>query len=186
MLACVHTLSLSCVLALCDPMNCSLPSFSVHRISQARILEWVAIFFLPGIFPTQGLNHISCTVRQVCFFFLTTEPPGKPIQRADSLKVWSELMAYSLTQYVSSSQMNIFCEASPNLYLCILFLPIDGCGWRLNHSKCCIESTSSHTLSLESHSNPVELALLVILYKSLNNSTNNWGPVKLSDFLKVT
>ena len=28
---------------LCDPMDCSLPRSSVHRISQARILEWVAI-----------------------------------------------------------------------------------------------------------------------------------------------
>ena len=27
----------------CDPMNCSPPDFSVHGISQARILEWVAI-----------------------------------------------------------------------------------------------------------------------------------------------
>ena len=31
--------------ALGDPMDCSLPSFSVHRILQARILEWVAIPF---------------------------------------------------------------------------------------------------------------------------------------------
>ena len=28
---------------LCDPMDCSLPSFSVHEIFQARVLEWVAI-----------------------------------------------------------------------------------------------------------------------------------------------
>ena len=30
-------------LTLCDPMDYSLPGFSVHRILQARILEWVAI-----------------------------------------------------------------------------------------------------------------------------------------------
>ena len=34
---------------LCDPMNCSLPGFSVHGIFQARVLEWVAIFFLNKI-----------------------------------------------------------------------------------------------------------------------------------------
>ena len=28
---------------LCDPMDCSLPGFSVHGILQARTLEWVAI-----------------------------------------------------------------------------------------------------------------------------------------------
>ena len=33
---------LSCI-QLCDPMNCSLPGFSVHGIFQARVLEWVAI-----------------------------------------------------------------------------------------------------------------------------------------------
>ena len=32
-------------LTLCDPMDCSLPSSSVHGILQARILEWVAISF---------------------------------------------------------------------------------------------------------------------------------------------
>ena len=30
---------------LSDPMDCSLPSFSVHGIFQARVLEWVAIAF---------------------------------------------------------------------------------------------------------------------------------------------
>ena len=32
-------------LTLFDPMDCSPPSCSVHDISQARILEWVAISF---------------------------------------------------------------------------------------------------------------------------------------------
>ena len=41
---------------LCDPMDCSPPGFSIHEILQARILEWVAIPFPQGIFPTQGLN----------------------------------------------------------------------------------------------------------------------------------
>ena len=30
---------------LCDPMDCSLPGFSVHGILQARTLEWVTICF---------------------------------------------------------------------------------------------------------------------------------------------
>ena len=30
---------------LCNPMDCSPPGSSVHAISQAKILEWVAIFF---------------------------------------------------------------------------------------------------------------------------------------------
>ena len=30
---------------LCDPMDCSLPGFSVQGIFQARVLEWGAIAF---------------------------------------------------------------------------------------------------------------------------------------------
>ena len=35
-------------LTLCDPMDCSVPGFSVHGIFQARELEWVVIFFSRG------------------------------------------------------------------------------------------------------------------------------------------
>ena len=35
----VHQLCLT----VCNPMDCNLPGSSVHRILQARILEWVAI-----------------------------------------------------------------------------------------------------------------------------------------------
>ena len=37
--------SLQSCLTLCDPMDCSLPGFSVHGILQARTLEWAAISF---------------------------------------------------------------------------------------------------------------------------------------------
>ena len=33
---------------LCDPKDCSLPGSSVHRIFQARVLEWGAIAFSEG------------------------------------------------------------------------------------------------------------------------------------------
>ena len=44
-LLCVQAQSLQLCLTLCDPMDCGLPGSSVHGISQARILEWVAIPF---------------------------------------------------------------------------------------------------------------------------------------------
>ena len=44
-------LTQSC-LTLFDPMVCSSLGSSVHGISQARILEWVAMFLLQGIFWT--------------------------------------------------------------------------------------------------------------------------------------
>ena len=39
----VRAQSLQSCSTLCDPMDCSLPGFSVHGIFQARILEWVAM-----------------------------------------------------------------------------------------------------------------------------------------------
>ena len=50
-----------------------LPSFSfpffctVHGILQGRILEWVAIPLLQGIFPTQGLNPGLPHCRQILY-----------------------------------------------------------------------------------------------------------------------
>ena len=32
-------------LTLCNPMDCSLPGSSIHRIFQARVLKWAAISF---------------------------------------------------------------------------------------------------------------------------------------------
>ena len=44
-----------------DPMDCSLPGFSVHRILQARIPEWVAISSFRGSsWPKEDISHVSC------------------------------------------------------------------------------------------------------------------------------
>ena len=65
-------LSRVCLFAI--SMDCSLPGSSVHGISQARILQWVAISSARG----------SCQVKdQTCVpalagGYFTAEPPGKP------------------------------------------------------------------------------------------------------------
>ena len=41
----LHAKSLQSFLTLCNPMDSSPPGSSVHRILQARILEWVAMSF---------------------------------------------------------------------------------------------------------------------------------------------
>ena len=54
---CIHThtreikvLVTQLCLSLCDPMDCSPQGSSAHRTLQARVLEWVAIFFSRGSF----------------------------------------------------------------------------------------------------------------------------------------
>ena len=49
---------------LCDPMTCSPPGSSVPEISQARILERVAISFSRGSFLTRDQTRISCISKQ--------------------------------------------------------------------------------------------------------------------------
>ena len=48
------------VLSLCDPMDYSLPGFSVHGILQARILKWVAISFSRGPSWPRDQTQVSC------------------------------------------------------------------------------------------------------------------------------
>ena len=45
---------------LCDPMDCRLPGSSVHGISQARILKWIAVSFSRGSFPPRDGSCVSC------------------------------------------------------------------------------------------------------------------------------
>ena len=47
-------------LTLLDPVDCSPPDSSVHRISQVRILEWFAIFFSRESSRTRAQTCISC------------------------------------------------------------------------------------------------------------------------------
>ena len=61
-------------LILCDPMDCSPPGSSVQGISQARILEWVAISSSRGSSRPRDQTRVSCIVGRFC----STKLPGKP------------------------------------------------------------------------------------------------------------
>ena len=51
----------SCVQFLCNPIDCSLPSSSIHGIFPARILEWVAIPFYKGSsWPRDQTRYLLC------------------------------------------------------------------------------------------------------------------------------
>ena len=58
---------------LCDPLDCSPLGSSVHRISQARILEWVALPFSRGSSWPRDQTCIPALAGR----FFTTEPSGK-------------------------------------------------------------------------------------------------------------
>ena len=60
---------------LCDPMDCSLPGSSVHGISQARTLEWVAIPFSRGPSWSRDQTQVSCTAGGFFTLWATREAP---------------------------------------------------------------------------------------------------------------
>ena len=67
---CVHAELFQSCLTLCDPMDYSLPGYSVHGILRARMLEWVAIPFSRGSSQPRDqtwASFVSCIGK--CFFF---------------------------------------------------------------------------------------------------------------------
>ena len=61
----VVVLCVQSCLTLYDPMDYSLPGSSVHAISQARILEWVAISSSMVFSPLRDQTHVSLIVGQI-------------------------------------------------------------------------------------------------------------------------
>ena len=76
-------------------MDCSPPGSFVHRIFQARILEWVAISYSRGSSQPKNqtqVSSISCVGRQI----LTTVLPGKPKLGCTSVQFSLSVLSYSL------------------------------------------------------------------------------------------
>ena len=63
----------SCLLTLCDPMNYSPPDSSVHGILQARTLEWVVIPFSRGSSWPRDQTKVPCIVDRFFTVWATRE-----------------------------------------------------------------------------------------------------------------
>ena len=72
---------------LCDPMDCSPPDSSVHRILQAQILEWVAIPFSRGSSQPRDQTQVSHVAGRLFTIWAISEAPEK--KNEDKLKIWS-------------------------------------------------------------------------------------------------
>ena len=77
-------------------MDCSPPGSPVYVIFQARVLEWVAVSFSRGIFPTQGLNPGLPHCRQT---LLPSEPPGKSLTSEAVIKLACVLLSVAHETY---------------------------------------------------------------------------------------
>ena len=79
---------------LCDPMDCHPPGSSVHGILQAKILEWVAMPLLQGIFLT-AIKPVSPATLALQDDSLLLSHWGSPIW-AETYVSHSSLMASHL------------------------------------------------------------------------------------------
>ena len=58
---------------LCDPIDCSPPGSSVHRILQARTLEWVAISFSMRSSWSRDWTQVTCIAGRSFTYWATKE-----------------------------------------------------------------------------------------------------------------
>ena len=79
-----------------DPMGCSLPGSSAHGVSQAKILEWIAISSARGSSPPR-IKPAFLASPALQADSLSTEPPGKP----------KEFVIYVENTYISAEDTKI-------------------------------------------------------------------------------
>ena len=90
----------------CNPMDCSPLGSSVHGISQARVLEWVAISFSRGSSLLRDRTHVSCIAGR----FLTVSHQGR------SLWIFGSLTSpQGLSHPLGPSGLGIFCLNCPHV-----------------------------------------------------------------------
>ena len=79
---------------LCGLMESSLPSSSVHGISQAQILEWVAVSSSRGIFPDPEIKPVTPTLQA---YSLLLSHQGSPLPTWQMVQVLKLIIAYPLS-----------------------------------------------------------------------------------------
>ena len=110
---------------ICDSMDYNAPSFSVRGISQARILEWVAISFSRA--SSQSTNpRMGPMSPALAGRFFTTEPPVVKIsesKRSPSLRVKTQnnIKEHCVISHISSSLESIFFFRDENREFCSEF-----------------------------------------------------------------
>ena len=92
-----------------DPMDCSLPGFSVRRILQARIREWIAIPFSRGSSPPRDRTQVSCMADS-----LPSEPWRKSI--GAKLGVLLLLFLYKIRKHFLIKFQTVFDKCMKNIF----------------------------------------------------------------------
>ena len=119
--ACTHAQSLQSCPTLYNPMDCSVPGFSVYEIIPARILEWTAIFSSRAYSGILGTNAIVVVQLLSCVWFFVTLWTAA-LQASLSFTIsWSWLKLMSTESAIPASLLTL---SFPLLLLPSIFLSI--------------------------------------------------------------
>ena len=77
---------------LCDPTNCSPSGSSVHRILQARLLEWIVMPFSRGSSWPREWTWVSCIAGRFFTVWATREAPFLHKRTIQTLLEWTSEM----------------------------------------------------------------------------------------------
>ena len=113
----MHAKSFQSCPMLCEPMDCSPLGSSVHVILQARILDWVAIFFSRGSSWPRDQTWVSC-IAGGCFTVWATREGYEITQ---PIKTNHAIFQDFLSHFLRWSTLCLWCVF---LYKYIHFLPI--------------------------------------------------------------
>ena len=80
-----------------DSMECSPPGSSVHGISQARILEWVAMSSSRGYSPPRDQTCVSCIGRRILYHWATRE----------AIKIYALVLKRAMKSYQGHKRRSI-------------------------------------------------------------------------------
>ena len=95
-----------------DPMDCSLPVSSIHRIFQARVLEWVAISFSRGSSRSRDRTRVSLIAGRCFTFWATREGCGLLLQQPKGTKALPSLYSF---------EKGSVCVICAVLYACAVY-----------------------------------------------------------------
>ena len=95
---CLCVLVAQSCLTLCDPMDCNPPGSSVHGISQAKVLEWVAISYSKRSSWPRGQTQVSCIGRRILESALSC-PPRLPASKRKQTFISTDLVSLLAFQW---------------------------------------------------------------------------------------
>ena len=91
---------------LCDPMDCSLSGFTVHGIFQARVLEWIAIFFSRGSSQHRNRTRVSLIAGR-CFTGWATREAEYGFKNSPNGQSWNNLSNKIVLDYSTKYKISI-------------------------------------------------------------------------------